>query len=213
MNCLFALERKQSHHFSAMLPMMLMAVAIVFVPATAHADTYINYDIVDATFASGATLTGTFTIDVTPGDIPYGSNGTTNITAANFTVTEPDSTTINLGCPTSAGFACIMYDSFNNYTQYSFIALTNPSDFPNQFLVLGWPIDSPTDSFSLTPGAPNVGSSCYGCVAPGQNDFLVSGMAIDPPPNDTPEPGTGLLLLCGLGGAALLALRRSLGLN
>jgi hypothetical protein len=185
----------------------LLAAGVIFVPSTTYADTYINYD-VDASFSSGATLTGTFTIDAVSGDVPYSSNGPTYITAANLTVTEPDSTTISFGCPN--GFAannCIIYDSVAGYTQYGFSISTSPS----QILWLTWPISSSTDSFSFLPGAYSVGSYCYGCV-PGQMDYLTSGGAIDPPATEdsipTPEPTTGLLLISALPGLGFLGFRR-----
>jgi hypothetical protein len=195
----------RSRVLSLLSPFLLLAASIAFLPAPAYADTFINYYVMGAAFASGATLTGTFQIDVN--DVPYSSNGVTYITAANLTVTEPDSTAFNFSCPDAVnGNECIVYDSAAGYTQYMFQTSTG-----SQYLDLFWPISSSTDSFSFITGQSNGGSFCLSCTSPGQPDFLVSGEAVDPPdgaPLPAPEPATGRLLVAGLFGLAFINIRR-----
>jgi len=109
---------------------------------------------------------------------------------------------VTFTCPDASAGGCIVYNSYDGWTEYGFYSATDPS----QYVYLEWPIDSSTDSFSFLTGPG--GSYCAGCAPGVDQDFLVSGEAVDPPPTSTPEPATPLMLLAGLAGLGFLGLRR-----
>ncbi len=155
----------------------------------------ITYDVTGA-FASGGTLSGTFTIAANPSDGLYSSNGVTRLSSATITA---DGNTFT--CPEGDRNACIVYNSYGNYTQYG-INLTSGGSM----VFLRWLIDSATYSFTFLTGPKT--SDCFGCANGGEEDYLASGVAVDPPPTDSPEPATGLLLLTALVGLAFIGATR-----
>jgi len=190
-------EHKGSTSWVAFL--VLVVAAVAFWPATAHADTYIDYT-VNGTFDSGGTLSGTFTLDTT--------NST--ISAANLVADGVDFT-----CPDVLSNGCYVYTTLDGGVSAGFLTGSSAS----QFLMLTWPDSANPSGFSLTTQVygETVGSYCQGCASAGSQDFLASGSAIDAPPGtddgngnptSTPEPGTWLLLLAGLAGMGFLGLRR-----
>jgi hypothetical protein len=178
-------------HKASILRVAFLAIiaAIVLWPAAAHADSYIDYT-VDGTFDSTGTLSGTFTIDTTSGQI-----SSANILADG----------VNFTCPGGSLGTCVLYTTLDGGISAGFVA-----GDPSESLYLSWPDSADLSGFALTTeeAGVTIGSYCEGCTAPGVQDFLASGNAIDAPPANAPEPGTWVLLLAGLAAMGFIGLRR-----
>jgi PEP-CTERM motif len=158
----------------------LLALATIFVSA-AKADTVTTYD-VTGTFASGGTLSGTFTLD--------------NLTVYSANIVADGQT---LTC--TGGSPC--YTS----TSGSYDVLNIPTgSYP--FVQLDWlPFNysAPPTTFALSTT-----SYCESCGTSSYVDYLTIGSAFTPGsgPTPTPEPSSVLLMVSGLVGLAFLATRR-----
>jgi hypothetical protein len=175
--------------FTRFLSAGLLFCALLIVPTIARADSYTAYA-ADGTFASGGTLSGSFTVDTT----------TSVITAANLVADGVDFT-----CPGGSLGTCYLYTTLDGGISAGFV-----TGNASQSLYLSWSDSADPVAFPFTTqvSGVSIGSYCAGCTSPYSQDFLASGNAIDAPPTTTPEPGTWVLLLAGLAGMGFLGLRR-----
>jgi hypothetical protein len=181
-----------------------LGAALVLVLALAgavKADTVTTYD-VTGTFASGGTLSGTFTVDYNPA-----SFGVNPITAVNLTA---DGVTFT-NCPGAMSNYCNVYTNLEGGTADGF-QLASPSGYP--LLELTWGAVNLSDAPVLTLMS---NTQCIDCGTNGNTpygpyggyfDNLTSATAVASPNGNTavPEGGSTLvMLLAGLLSLGLFA--------
>jgi hypothetical protein len=170
--------------------LLVVVFALTVAASAAKADTIITYD-VTGTFASGGTLSGDFTADMT----------TDTVTSVNLTADGVNFT----NCPGGPSGTCTIY---NNLGGNDGFGVANSSGWP--YVTIVWsPVDltNPPNDLTLVSA-----TTCVDCGANGVFwygaywDTLVSGTAVDPPTVPTPEGGTTLaMLLAGLLSLGLFA--------